>query len=125
MERPTGYTARIEAKGHKTGEGWPYGTRKWGVTIVNTRTGKSASFQYYTGPAIKETPTLRDVAQALISDGRFYEDNPTPEEFARESGYEYGDPELTKSFNACKHHAEAMHRVFGEDLDAMSEWSFQ
>jgi len=123
MDRPKGYTARIEAKGYTSDAPWTHGTRKWGVTIVNTRTGKSTSFQYHTGPAVRKAPTMPDVVQALITDGLFYEDNPTLSEFAREAGYESDDPELVKSFNACKRHAEGMHRVFGDDLDAMAEWS--
>jgi len=131
MERPKGFTARIEANGYTADAPWTYGTRKWSVTVVNTRTGKSVSFQYHTGPAIRETPTMLDVVQALITDGRFYEDNPTLSEFARECGYEFipnvplhhQDPELVKSYLTCKRHAEGMHRVFGADLDAMAEWS--
>lgn len=133
MKRPAGYTARIEPKGHKDGDGWPHGTRKWGVTIVNTKTGTSVSFQYHTGPAITGTPTFQDVAQAAITDGLFYEDNQSIRQFARETGHEfdeslpgkYQDPALLKAYRECERLSAGTRRVFGEDFDAMAEWSAQ
>lgn len=121
MDRPKGYTARINENGYAETPVWPRGTRKYAVTIVGP--SGTLSFPYHTGPAITEKPKLQDVVQAAITDGQFYEDNPTVERFSAEAGgYETGQ-DLMRAFKACQRMAEGTRRVFGDDYDAMAEWS--
>jgi hypothetical protein len=130
MERPKGYTASIRENGamwdndNKRRNGWPLGTKRWTVTIKNPA-GKTMSFQYHTGPAISEKPTFKDVVGAVISDGMFYEQYPTLEEFMLESGFdpEFDMKKAKKAFEACKSMSERTRAIFGDDFDDMSEYT--
>jgi hypothetical protein len=123
MPRPKGYSASIRENrtlyGRRETKGvWPDGTKKWTVTLKNPA-GKTMSFQYHTGPAITQKPTFDDVVQACITDGLFYEDRPTLEEFAREIGSE--PEEAESAFKACRSTSERMRALFGDDFDQMCE----
>lgn len=123
MTRPKGYTFSIRhnrdlyGSDRKRGE-WPNGTKLWTVTLKNPA-GKTMSFQYHTGPAVDRKPTFEDVVQAILSDAAFYEDYPTLEQFARESGQEPDEAE--KGFEACKDLWKRSRAFFGDDLDAITE----
>lgn len=123
MTRPKGYSASIRKEhelwgAHQTRGMWPDGTMKWTVVLKNPA-GKTLSFKYHTGPAVTERPTFEDVVQAIISDGSFYEDYPTLEEFARETGEEPAD--ARRAFEACRSMSERMRAFFGDDFEEVCE----
>jgi hypothetical protein len=129
MERPEGYTVSIREDrklyGQRDTKGqWPDGTTKYNVTIKNSR-GKTMSFPYHTGPAVTDKPTAKDVIQAVISDGSFYEQYPSLEEFMLESGFDPEDQmkEGKRAYDACKSMSERTRAIFGDDFDDMQEWS--
>ncbi len=135
MERPDGYTAAITKDRGLYGEadtkkyGWPHGTTKYRVQLKNTFTGKTFSFPFYTGPAVTGKPTFKVVVGAVISDATFYEDNPTLETFAAESGMSLDDREeraaAEKTFKACRNISEKLRALLGDDFDNMAEYTAQ
>jgi hypothetical protein len=123
VTRPKGYSASIrqdhELWGtHQTKGMWPNGTMKWTVVLKNPA-GKTLTFKYHTGPAVTEKPTFDDVVNAIITDGLFYEDYPTLEEFASETGDE--PHEARRAYEACKSMSERTRAFFGDDFDAICE----
>jgi hypothetical protein len=129
MERPAGYRANITKDRDLYGDdakkyGWQDGTTKYRVSIINPA-GKSVSFNYFTGPAITERPVFEDVVGAAISDATFYENAPTLQEFAAESGMPLDGPEefkaARKTFDACKSMSERLRALLGDDFDALQE----
>jgi hypothetical protein len=129
MNRPKGYTASIRENktlyGKEAGI-WPQGTKKWTVTVKNPE-GKTMSFQYHTGPAVTAKPTFNDVVQACITDGLFYEENPTLADFALESGWDLDDRDEKRSaeaaFKACRSMSERTRALFGGDFDMLAYYT--
>ncbi|UDL16703.1 hypothetical protein SEA_ATUIN_310 [Arthrobacter phage Atuin] len=125
MERPKGYAVGItEVRklygNYRRPAMWPDGTTQYRVTIKNPA-GKTMSFQYHTGPAVTEKPTVNDVVQAAISDGMFWEQYPDFEDFCKETGQDPEDKETKASYDACKSMSERTRAIFGDDFDTWCE----
>ena len=132
VERPKGYSSgitnlgRVEVFAREQKGPWPTGTTKYRVSLKNPE-GKTFSFPYYTGPAITERPTFKDVVEAVISDASFYEEYSSFEEFAKESGFdlEFQEKEALSTYNRCKEISEKLHALFGDDYGTMAEYVAQ
>jgi hypothetical protein len=126
MERPKGYSVGITEVRKLYGNyrrpgSWPDGTTQYRVTVKNPA-GKTMTYPYFTGPAITDRPTDKDVLSAIISDGAFWDEYRDFEEFCRETGQDTEDKESRKSYDACKSAYDRTHEIFGRDYDDMAEY---
>lgn len=93
-----------------------------GYTVTIGYGRRTARFDYFTGPAITEDPTLSDVMACLVLDAecgsRDFED------FAAEMGYDTDSRRAYGIWQACQRTADKLAHLFGSDLSEVLslEW---
>lgn len=108
-----GVIVHIERNEMVDREGFPTGSRHYGVTVSN-QSGDSFSVVYSQGPAIKEEPSIFGVLSSLILDydcgGLSFED------FCSDLGYDEDSREDYKLWEQCKVLREEVGNVLSKDV---------
>lgn len=106
-------------RGHRPiPDGMPAGSTAWTVTLRYG--GRSESFAFYTGPAIRATPTAADLLDSLFSDATYVEDGPW--EMAEEMGVSTAAEArkmVTETYPAIVANTAQLRRLLGNDYDAV------
>jgi hypothetical protein len=100
-------------------DNWQDTARQWKATFTNNKNRRfSESFDYFTGSAIKSTPTVDEVLGCLISDAManemFFDD------WCYEFGYETDSRKALQTYLDCQKICSKLH-ILGIDIASERE----
>jgi len=100
-------------------DNWQDMAKQWKATFTNNKNRRfSESFDYFTGSAIKSTPTVDEVLGCLISDSMandmFFED------WCYELGYDTDSRKALQTYLDCQEICKKLH-ILGIDIAAERE----
>lgn len=94
---------------------WQMSANPW--TVALRRRGRSLTLDYWTGSAITDEPTAKDVLESLALDASSGEND--FEEFCKEFGYDEDSRRALRIWKACRSMSVRLKRFLGNDYESI------
>lgn len=94
---------------------WQKRSNPWTVTLKYQ--GRRMTVPFWTGQAITDDPTAKDVLECLLSDSE--SGDMDFEEFCSDLGYDSDSRTAERTWKQCQRINKRLHRLLGDDYETM------